>query len=587
MKIIAADIETDGLLLQATQMHCMVTEELGTGTRREFTDALAAYEYLLTADRIVMHNGRMFDVPVMERLVGRPSNLPPLPPCFDTLLVSRLLWPDKGNTPAGGHSLEKWGKFLGKHKAHADISDWSMYDPRMLERCHTDVDIQVALFHYMLPITKGWGESVQLEHTVASIVTKQIENGFTLDSNKLTDLEYDLHLHRAGHMDNISSIPPWVEETELKTPEYWYCGDQKYRTKSEAPASIRADLQRGPNKIKRTETMFNPNSRDHIARLFIEKYNWKPDKETPTGKPAIDEEVLSGLDYPEAQDISRIMLIDKRLSQTAQWHKYLRDGRIHGDVITNGAVSGRMSHSKPNMAQIPSVGSEWGRECRDVFCAREGWVLVGADASGLELRMLAHYLAKWDDGAYGDIILNGDIHTANQQAAGLPTRDNAKTFIYGWLYGAGDEKIGQIVGKGRKAGKKLKEKFLTSIPALRNLLREVKGKDTLTGLDGRQYPVRSEHMALNTLLQGAGAIVMKKALCIFYDDAVAKHGEHGVLWAFCANVHDEFQVEAHPDISESIGQLMADSVRKAGQHFNMGIELAGEYKIGKTWAETH
>ena len=434
MKVIAFDIETNGLLLDAATVHCAITHDITSGERKEFTDAKDLYQYLLTADRLVAHNGRMFDCPVLERLVGRPCGLPPLPPCLDTLLLSRLLWPDKGNTPAGGHSLEKWGEFLRIKKAHADIEDWSTYDPRMLERCHTDVDIQCALYKYLLPLCKGWGESIQLEHTVATIITQQIQNGFPIDMKRVESLEYELNMERLGLMEELDSIPPWVEHQELKTPEYWYLdgdghrGYEKYRIKSEAPSSIRDSLVRGPNKTKRIETIFNPNSRDHVARLFMEKYGWEPTKTTPTGKPQIDEKVLESLDYPEAQTISRVMLIDKRLSQTAQWKKYERDGRVHGDVITNGAISGRMAHSRPNMAQVPTSHSPYGEQCRACFGDRTDWFLVGADASALELCMLAHYLSKWDGGKYADIVVNGDVHTENQKAAGLPTRDNAKTF---------------------------------------------------------------------------------------------------------------------------------------------------------------
>lgn len=588
MVILAFDIEADGLRT-ATTVHCGIIENIETGERHAFTDPIELYNHLLTADRVVAHNGRMFDVPTLERLVGRPNNLPPLPPCFDTVLVSRLLYPDKGSTPAGGHSLEKWGEYLGVTKQHSGIEDWSVFTPEMLERCHSDVDIQVKLYHYLLPKLQGWGESVQIEHTVATIIQKQIENGFPIDMDRLESLEHELNMARLDAMDSLSHIEPWIEERELKTPAYWvdpFDGTQ-YRVKGEAPSSARSRLERGPNKIKRTEIMFNPNSRDHIIRLFKEKYGWKHKEETEKGKPKMDEKVLSGLDYPEAKTLSRILLIDKRLSQTAQWRKYEDNGRSHGDVITNGTVTGRMSHARPNMAQIPKVGSEWGEECRACFKARDGWVLVGADASGLELRMLAHYLSRWDDGAYAQIILEGDVHTANQQAAGLPTRDNAKTFIYGWLYGAGDQKIGEIVGRGRKEGKKLKERFLTSLPALRKLINWVKGQSTLTGLDGRKYPVRSDHMALNTLLQGAGAVLMKKALCIFYDLMVEEYGPHGGRWALCANVHDEQQTECEPEIAEGVGQMFVLSLRKAGEHFNLGIRIDGEYKIGKNWAETH
>lgn len=606
MKILAFDIETNGLLMGASKFHCGVVEDVTTGERHEFTDIEAFYHHLLTADCLVAHNGRMFDAPVLQRLFTGPDSDNTIPPVFDTILVSRLMWPDKGNTPAGGHSLEKWAKFLNLHKEHTDIVDWSTYEPRMMERCHSDVTATVALYKYLLPLLSCWGESVQLEHTVATIIAKQIQNGFGIDMQKVDALEHDLMYHRTGEMDKLGEIPDWIEEKELKTPAYWIhehhthegCGESRtilntdgspvrYCTKGGAPSALRKHLIPGPNKIKRTLIPFNSASTDHVARLFKEKYNWKPKKKTETGKAVVSEEVLKTLKYPEAMTIAKIKLIDKRLSQIAQWRKYERDGRIHGDVITNGCVSGRMSHSKPNMAQIPAGHSPWGTECRECFVPRDGWVLVGADASGLELRMLAHYMALWDDGAYGQVILSGDIHTANQQAAGLETRDMAKTFIYGFLYGAGAAKLGEIVGGGYKDGKKLKDRFLTSLPALAKLIKSVGGKATLTGLDGRKFPIRSDHMALNTLLQGAGAIIMKKALCIFYEEMVRRYGPHGERWALCVNCHDEAQIECEENIAEEVGQLFCWAITKAGEHFNMGVKLDGDYNVGSSWAETH
>lgn len=159
--------------------------------------------------------------------------------------------------------------------------------------------------------------------------------------------------------------------------------------------------------------------------------------------------------------------------------------------------------------------------------------------------------------------------------------------IYGWLYGAGDAKIGQIVGKGRAEGKRLKQQFLQSMPALKKLMDFVSGKKELTGLDGRTYPIRSDHMALNTLLQGAGAVVMKQALCLFFKRAEEAYGPHGKYWALCASVHDEQQIECIPLICTGIGQMFVDSIRDAGKHLNLGCSLDGEYKLGLSWSDTH
>src|SRR5690606_31621074 len=185
------------------------------------------------------------------------------------------------------------------------------------------------------------------------------------------------------------------------------------------------------------------NSRTHIYKRLKDKYNWKPKEFTEKGTPKVSEEVLESLPYPEAELLNEYLMIQKRISQLAEghsaWLKMVRpDGRIYGSVITNGAVTGRMTHNSPNLAQVPAVNVPYGKECRSLFTVPDDRVLVGADASGLELRCLAHYMARFDKGAYARELLEGDIHTANQKAAGLPTRDNAKTFIYAFLYGAGD-----------------------------------------------------------------------------------------------------------------------------------------------------
>jgi DNA polymerase I-like protein with 3'-5' exonuclease and polymerase domains len=304
----------------------------------------------------------------------------------------------------------------------------------------------------------------------------------------------------------------------------------------------------------------------------------------------VDEGILSKLDIPEAKLIAEYLMLQKRVAQIESWLEAVKDdGRVHGKVITNGAVTGRMTHSSPNMAQIPNAGSIYGHECRECWTVEDGNVLVGCDASGLELRMLAHYMK---DEGYVRTVTEGsskdgtDVHTVNQRAAGLATRDNAKTFIYAFLYGAGDAKIGSIVGGSAKDGTKLKAKFLAQTPSLARLLERVKrtaATGAVPGLDGRQIWVRSEHAALNSLLQGAGAIVMKKALCLFHD----KIKENRWKVKLVANVHDEFQFECPPDIAELAGKAARMSIIEAGQHYKLRCPLDGEYKIGRSWKETH
>ena len=341
--------------------------------------------------------------------------------------------------------------------------------------------------------------------------------------------------------------------------------------------------------IKDCVDTFNPGSRKQIGEKLME-LGWKPKVFTEKGQAIVDESVLAKVPLPEAQMIAEYLMLQKRVAQIESWLEAVgKDGRVHGKVITNGAVTGRMTHSSPNMAQIPNAGSIYGPECRECWTVEAGNVLVGCDASGLELRMLAHYMKDED---YVKTVTEGsskdgtDVHTQNQKAAGLQTRDQGKTFIYAFLYGAGPAKIGSIVGGNAKAGQKLIDSFLANTPALqrlRNTVSRYAGKGFVPGLDGRKIWVRSEHSALNSLLQGAGAIVMKQALVLLDKNIRAQK----LRAQFVANVHDEWQIECHPDDADAVGKLAVQAIRDAGVHYNLRCPLDGEYKIGKSWRQTH
>ena len=311
-----------------------------------------------------------------------------------------------------------------------------------------------------------------------------------------------------------------------------------------------------------------------------------PNKFTEKGQAIVDEAVLKEVKgIPEATLIADYLMVQKRIAQISSWLEAVSEdtGRVHGYVNTNGAVTGRMTHSSPNMAQVPSVGSEYGEDCRACWIVKDGYKLVGCDASGLELRMLAHYM---NDDKYTHEVVDGDIHTVNQHAAGLSTRPQAKTFIYAFLYGAGDAKIGSIVDGSSRDGKRLKDKFLANTPKLQQLKDNVAtaaSRGYLMGLDGRKVYVRSEHAALNTLLQSAGAIMMKKALLIL--DEYAKLW--GIDYEFVGNIHDEFQVEVREDQAHEFGRLAVASMQAAGIQLNLRCALDGEYKVGNNWADTH
>lgn len=565
------DIETD---LSHKKIHLVVTKDIDTGEVKTWKAATGLNDYLSKATLLIGHNIISFDAPILNRIWKTKIRLRNV---FDTLIVSRLLDPSREQ----GHSLEAWGLTLGFRKIdYAAVWQW-MQDRRqeyagecfdnpidsLLEHyCVRDVEVCAKLYLKLcndISEKQFSQESVDLEHKVAAIIAEQERNGFKLDMPYAISLLTEIKGKLAGI----------YEQMQQRWPPY------------EVP---RVSAKTG-KQLKPETVTFNPGSRKQIGEKLIE-LGWKPKQFTETGQAMIDEGILSKIDLPEAKLIAEYLMLQKRIAQIESWIEAVKDdGRVHGKVITNGAVTGRMTHSSPNMAQIPNAGSVYGHECRECWSVEEGNVLVGCDASGLELRMLAHYMK---DEGYVRTVTDGsskegtDVHTVNQRSAGLPTRDAAKTFIYAFLYGAGDSKIGSIIGGTSKDGERLKQKFLSQTPALARLLERVKrtaSSGSVPGLDGRRIWVRSEHAALNSLLQGAGAIVMKKALCIFYDKIKANKWPVKLV----ANVHDEFQFECPPEIAEEAGKAARMSIIEAGEYFKLRCPLDGEYKIGKSWKETH
>jgi DNA polymerase I-like protein with 3'-5' exonuclease and polymerase domains len=333
----------------------------------------------------------------------------------------------------------------------------------------------------------------------------------------------------------------------------------------------------------------------HIAGRLKELYDWKPKEFTPNGSAKVDEVTLGELDYPEAKLLTEYLTITKRLGQLADgpqaWlQKVESDGKIHGYINSLGTVSGRASHSFPNLGQVVAVNKPYGRECRELFSAEPGYKLCGADLSGLELRVLSHFLAQFDDGQYRDTVLSADVHEANRIAAGLPDRAAAKRFIYCLIFGGGNSKLGETVGGTPEDGAALKAKFFKANPAFKTLVDRVKNfaekNKYLPGLDDRHLTVRSSHSALNLLIQSAGALIAKRALVIFKQllkDNGLEDKVKLVLW-----IHDEFQIQFREDLDEdTIGKYAIQSFKEAGEHYNFKCPITGEFSIGGNWAETH
>lgn len=636
------DIETnavnfDDLPGSLEVIHCIVVGDSETGDIRRYNDEQdnpswdrpvhgsveQGVEYLArcSADGIVLagHNIQGFDNPAIrvKYPTFNPKNY------HDTKIMSTLMYPDLRDRDfqfiktnilfprwmIGSHSLAAWGYRLGEYKD--DFSERMKaqgLDPwgdlpleQRMERedyCEQDVVVNIKLYNRL--IEKGFSEdSIQLEQDVRRIIDRQEAYGFAFDVPGAQRLQAEL----VGRKFELEA-----EMQELFPPFYLPQGPSAVPKRDNS----RWGYTEGAAVQKVKLVSFNPGSRDHIANRLQKLYGWKPKSFGQDGKPTVDETVLSRLSYPPVPHLLEYLMVNKRLGQLAEgkeaWLKQERGGRIYGRVNTMGAVTSRMTHSKPNVAQTPANSAPYGERCRALFIVGPGKKLVGADADALELRLLAGYMARWDNGEYISVVLDGkkengtDIHSRNMGAVGLLLRDTAKTWFYAYVYGAGDFKLGEIIVSeydnkptSRKElvslGRKSRDNFQKNLPALGKLVTAVKkaakARNVVKGLDGRKHPVRAEHAALNTLLQGAGAIVMKRAL-VLTDDALMEQGlVPGEDYEFVANIHDELQIEVTADKAPIVAEALEQSLIRAGEYYNFACPITGSSSIGNNWSETH
>lgn len=566
------DVETNGLLDDVSKLHCLVLKDIDTLEVTSYTkeDWYIGTNKLEKADILIGHNIIKYDIPVLNKLVQFKTKAK----IFDTLVATRLIWSDLMESDmtrvhtkdfprqlVNKHSLKAWGVRLGNYKQQIE-TDWSEFNSEMLEYCIQDVEVTYTLYQKILE-QKFSAESLELEHAVADLIGRQERHGILFDIKKATALYSELSSER-------ENIRKEMKETFL-------------------PITIKRVSEKTGKQLKDKVLEFNPSSRQHIADRLKTKYDWKPKEFTPDGKPKVDDKVLNSLDYSEAKLLARYFLLEKRIGMLAEGNnaylKLEKKGRLHGTVNTNNAVTGRATASRPNLQQVPAVGIPYGKQFRELFTVPPSKYLVGIDVSGLELRLLGHYIAKFDKGKYADIVVNGDIHTTNQKLAGLETRDQSKRFLYAWLYGAGVAKIAEVTGKSNRDAARVRKQFLDRLPALSKLIEQVKSvaeRGYLLGLDKRKVKVRNQHSALNTLLQSAGAIFCKRWL-VEFDEAVKNiKGVQQLLW-----VHDEIQVECDKDKAEEVGKLAVECIKRTGEHFKLRVPLTGEYKISNNWSGTH
>jgi DNA polymerase-1 len=633
---VVADIETDGLLHDMTRIWVLSIGDPRTDEITAYADqpgfpSLAeGFARLKAADRVVFHNGLAFDLFAINRIA--PGTLR-VDQVYDTLVVSRLVDPERRV-----HNLEDWGERLGIPKVEITEDEWKRWDPKLAERCNIDVKITKEVFKRMWAASKGWERAVELEHKTRVPVSLQEQHGFRIDVPAAQALEAELRQEQMDIERKLQEVfpPMWVARrgSAARYPRLDDLKDTIRVPKVGTPTGKGEYVKDAPfTPVELLE--FNPGSRDHIEARLKLKYGWKPRKFTNSGAAQLDDNVLNELAvfYPEAKELARFFRVKKQLGQLADgekaWLKLYRgehpNARVHGSVNTNGAVTGRMSHFDPNLAQVDKKDLRM----RAVWVPTLGMKQGGADAEGLELRMLGHYLAPYDGGDYWRSVVYGkkeegtDVHSRAMKLLSFFDRDQTKREEYAYFYGAGNYKLGLIAiedaqekgkynpddapwlfrpnGKPKdpaEIGKVNREKLESGIVGLDSLVERVKQKHKspgyLIGLDGRRLYTRSAHSALNTLLQGAGAIVMKQALVIFHFEKAPAAGfvssdflmlRHG--FAYLANVHDEVQAEAPPDLIEEAMKLFAQSITEAGERLNLRVPLAGSYQIGDNWKETH
>ena len=678
MKECVSDIETDGLLDELTKFYCGCIQDVKTEEVFTFTEIGPYLEKLNEYDTIWFHNGIPFDYPALQKLYG--PNLPvSRAKVRDTLVVSRLIYAnisdidtakrrkfkDSYKLPGkltGSHSLKAWGYRLGDYKGDFDPADYTNpetgephtwktvgFSQEMLDYNIQDCAVTLRLLRALRK--KQWlGMAIEFEEAMAWLMAQQERNGFHINVSDAVDLYAELQARKKD-----------VEEKLKDTFGWWYAsnGEIKPKRTINYKEVLRPDLIEGARYTKLKVVEFNPGSRKHGARCFKKWYDWEPSEFTDSGEPKLDAETLELLPFKEAPLLAEYYDIAKMLGQIGDgknaWLKLEKNGVIHGSVNPNGASTGRASHSKPNMAQVKKgKPGSYGYRCRQLFTVPAGWVLLGTDASGLELRCLGNALAPYDGGAYAELVINGDVHWVNTLALGLvppgterdkhnpeheAARDASKTWIYAFLYGAGNELLGAYVGytdadveRWRKTkahlpivgqmkrrgerptrhrvcnilkGAELRKRFLKAIPAVKDLqswakeqhLGKKRGdeyiirpKKYIKGLDGRIIHTRSGHSATNFKLQGDGAVVCK-AWGVLIEEMTQKEGlKHG--WdgdyAFCAWVHDEYQIACRTkEIAHTIGEIAKRAIRLVGERLKFACQLDADYDIGLTWAETH
>ena len=614
-RTVVCDIEADGLFSNATKIWCIAAKDYDTG-ETFFWGPDELHEFHIFADNVhhwIGHNFISYDLRMLKKFLNiriRPTRV------TDTLLVSRL----QCFSREGGHSLANWGKILNHPKPEHD--DWTQYSPEMKVRCQQDVELNYKVADYLKLEGKAFGseKASKIEHVVQHLLEDQSEYGFALDVQKAHQL-FAMFGNKANQLEKeiIAEFPPKAVSVREAEPRYTADGSLskvglksfgKEYTQVAGPFTLidwqPFNLGSPKQKVARLAPWWSPVIRTKGYRKLKDKVKEKKLTQVEADLRAetmwqICEENLATLSPDAPQSLKKLTehaMYVARYKEVEGWIDALGpDNRVHGTVFSTGAITHRMSHNSPNLANIPGVESPYGEECRSCFIVDNPYThcLLGCDASGIQLRVLAHYM---NDPDYTKEVLTGDIHTTNLLAMGIDkgiwdehkqqwsARAIAKTFIYAWLLGAGDEKVGLICGGDSTWGRQVKDKFLSALPslaALKQRAAEAARLGRLVGLDGRKIELKSAHFALSAYLQGAESCVMKYAMILWH----RRVQDLGLDAKQVAVVHDEFQVEVRREHAEQVGEIIVQSIRDAGEYFKLNCPMDGEYKIGNNWLDTH
>lgn len=589
------DIETDDF--EATQIWVVCVKNVVTGEELDFRDR-ESFNLFDRSDHIyVGHNILSFDWPCLERLWNAgPRRL------IDTLALSYLYNPHM----PGGHSLQEWGERLKFPKG--DFSDWSHYSEEMVEYCKRDVELTLRVYRAIggRMAERGFSEkSCEIEHKIREIINVQQRNGFKFDLEGARLLRDQLESRQGVLAETIHKLFP-PELAELRTYKKSTRADGsptvKYLEHLVAYPRIRTNLDGTYTAYDWKEFKIS-SPLQRIEKLL--SLGWKPTRRTEAGTPQVDEDSL--LEFAESKKcpnpeevraIANWLVAFGRYNMVGTWLNYYNEdtGCIHGEVFTCGAQNRRMTHARPNTANIPKARPkvQYGREARALWTARPNRVLVGADAKGLEMRCFGHYLISMVGESTGrpvaDLYISGDPHARNASLWGLEpeARDaEAKNGFYAYIYGAQAKKLGRTLKKDTEFGKWAGEVLESETPGLKELREEI-GKEFRQGgflqtIDGGFVRPHAEYQSINYKLSSAGAILMKQA-SIFMDQKVKENGYDTLK---VGDIHDEWQFDTDPKCSDEVGKAACLSISEAGEELGFRVPMAGDFKVGATWAETH